>query len=253
MIKKEGTCHGKNVKLSFVLFLFVLKFLLKSSDALQLGLRESFVRRHSLLYPQFQVTYRRSKSSLATSGKCSLPFRNPVYYSASSVSLCMSSTPTSEFVNPDNDTLSDDENLFMNWTRPTLAIAVPALIGMIADPLLSLMDTLYVARLGSVELAALGPCTSIFHLAFNAFRATTAATTSLVAGALLDGRNDTSTFEIAPNESAKEVLKTTLYFSTLSGVFVAWILIFSSKFSLSCMGVPITSALYPHGAFGVII
>jgi len=246
MIQKEGTCHEKNVKLSFVLFLFVLKSLLNSSDALQLGLKENFVRRHSLSYPECQVTYRRSKCSLATSGKCSLPVRNAVYYSASEVSLCMSSTPTSEFENGEKDTLSGDDNLLMNWTRPTLAIAVPALIGMIADPLLSLMDTLYVARLGSVELAALGPCTSIFHLAFNAFRATTAATTSLVAGALQEGRNDTSTSEIAPNESAKEVLKTTLYFSTFSGVLVAWILISSSKFSLSCMGVPITSVLYPH-------
>lgn len=61
------------------------------------------------------------------------------------------------------------------WTPSTLALAVPALIGMLADPLLSLMDTAYIGRVGPTELAALGACTSIFHLAFNAFRATTTA------------------------------------------------------------------------------
>jgi len=68
------------------------------------------------------------------------------------------------------------------WTKQTFEIGVPALIGMIADPLLSLVDTGFVGRLGAIPLAALGACTSIFHLAFNAFRATTTATTSLVDG-----------------------------------------------------------------------
>jgi len=85
-----------------------------------------------------------------------------------------------------------------DWTTPTLGIAIPALIGMIADPLLSLMDTLYVSQLGSLELAALGACTSIFHLAFNVFRATTAATTSLVATELQE--NVPESYEIqSPN------------------------------------------------------
>jgi putative MATE family efflux protein len=83
-----------------------------------------------------------------------------------------------------SDTTEIETTQSFKWTAPTLAIAIPALIGMIADPLLSLMDTLYVSRLGSIELAALGACTSIFHLAFNVFRATTAATTSLVASEL---------------------------------------------------------------------
>ena len=62
-----------------------------------------------------------------------------------------------------------------HWTSQHFELAVPALIGMLADPLLSLMDTAYVGRVGPTELAALGACTSIFHLAFNAFRATTTA------------------------------------------------------------------------------
>jgi Na+-driven multidrug efflux pump len=43
---------------------------------------------------------------------------------------------------------------------------------------LSLVDTAYTGRLGSVSIAALGPCTSIFHLCFNTFRALTQSTTA---------------------------------------------------------------------------
>lgn len=68
-----------------------------------------------------------------------------------------------------NDTI-EKENY--NWASQNWKLAIPALIGMLADPLLSLMDTAYVGRVGPLELAALGACTSIFHLAFNAFRAT---------------------------------------------------------------------------------
>jgi hypothetical protein len=144
-----------------------------------------------------------------------------------------------------------------NWTSPTLAIAIPALVGMIADPLLSLMDTVYVSQLGSVELAALGPCTSIFHLAFNAFRATTAATTSLVSAALYP-QGDEGTLMLhpevnntasAPIENARDILSTTMFFFTLTGVLVSCILISTSKVALSCMGVPPSSALYPHGMY----
>ncbi|KAL7581609.1 hypothetical protein ACA910_022164 [Epithemia clementina (nom. ined.)] len=61
---------------------------------------------------------------------------------------------------------------------------------MLADPLLSLMDTAYVGRVGSLELAALGSCTAIFHMAFNSFRATTAATTTLVATTLQQSKDE---------------------------------------------------------------
>ena len=48
-----------------------------------------------------------------------------------------------------------------HWTRQTLEIAVPALVGMMADPLLSLMDTMFVGKLMAPQnLAALGACTS---------------------------------------------------------------------------------------------
>ena len=55
-----------------------------------------------------------------------------------------------------------------NWNRRILALAVPALAALVADPLLSLVDTAFVGRLGRVELAALGVDTALFGMAFAA-------------------------------------------------------------------------------------
>lgn len=130
------------------------------------------------------------------------------------------------------------------WTKQTFAIALPALIGMMADPLLSLMDTGYVGRLGKTPLAALGPCTSIFHLAFNAFRATTAATTSLVASSLGEG-GDSQT----PNEQTRQVTAISLQLGLTIGISVLVTLLATGRLALQAMGVSVdgnNSNLYPY-------
>lgn len=128
-----------------------------------------------------------------------------------------------------------------NWTPLCLGIAIPALIGMLADPLLSLIDTAYVGRLGTTELAALGACTSIFHLAFNAFRATTAATTSLVAKYLSSSAENGDTL----TTSAKQVTATSLWLGCWMGAIVSILLYCYGTHALASMGVPSTSSLYP--------
>ncbi|CAB9512888.1 DETOXIFICATION 44, chloroplastic [Seminavis robusta] len=120
-----------------------------------------------------------------------------------------------------------------NWTRQNLRIAIPALIGMLADPLLSLMDTAYVGHLGTTELAALGACTSIFHLAFNAFRATTQATTSLVATSL----------QKDPKQ-AQQVTSISLKLGFVMGLCVMAFLQLGGTWCLGTMGVPVQSKLY---------
>lgn len=65
--------------------------------------------------------------------------------------------------------------------RAVLALAVPALGALAADPLLSLVDTAFVGRLGPVPLAALGICTALFSFAFAIFNFLAYATTPLVA------------------------------------------------------------------------
>ncbi|KAG7362188.1 MATE efflux family protein [Nitzschia inconspicua] len=119
-----------------------------------------------------------------------------------------------------------------NWTSQNFKLAIPALIGMLADPLLSLVDTAYVGQVGSTELAALGACTSIFHLAFNAFRATTAATTSLVGNA----KN---------SDERKQVIQISLSLGLILGIVVMTVLEMSGPWCLATMGVPRQSKLFP--------
>lgn len=128
-----------------------------------------------------------------------------------------------------------------NWTPLCLSIAIPALIGMLADPLLSLIDTAYVGRLGTTELAALGACTSIFHLAFNAFRATTAATTSLVAKYLSISVETGDSMAT----SARQVTSTSLWLGCWMGAVVSILLYCFGTHTLASMGVPSTSSLFP--------
>lgn len=74
--------------------------------------------------------------------------------------------------------------------RAILRLAVPALGALAIDPLLTLIDTVFVARLGVTELAALGVDTAILGIAFFGFNFLAYATTPLVARAL--GRGDTA-------------------------------------------------------------
>lgn len=67
--------------------------------------------------------------------------------------------------------------------RRVLRVALPALGALAADPVLSLVDTGFVARLGTVELAALGVDTAIFSFVFAAFNFLAYATTPMVARA----------------------------------------------------------------------
>ncbi|MGD2102738.1 MAG: MATE family efflux transporter [Acidimicrobiia bacterium] len=72
--------------------------------------------------------------------------------------------------------------------REILGLAIPALGALAIDPLLTLADTGFVARLGTTELAALGVDTAILGFAFFAFNFLAYVLTPLVARAL--GRGD---------------------------------------------------------------
>lgn len=65
--------------------------------------------------------------------------------------------------------------------REVLALALPATAALAADPLLSLVDTALVGRLGAVPLAALGICTAVFTTIFFGFNFLTYGTTAAVA------------------------------------------------------------------------
>ena len=87
---------------------------------------------------------------------------------------------------------------------------MPALGALAIDPLLTLADTAFVARLGTVELAALGVDAAILTLSFFAFNFLSFVTTPLVAKAL--GRGDT--------EVARDYVATVLVLAVVLGVVV---------------------------------
>lgn len=65
--------------------------------------------------------------------------------------------------------------------REILTLALPATLALAADPLLSLVDTALVGRLGPVPLAALGIDTAVFTTVFFGFNFLTYGTTAAVA------------------------------------------------------------------------
>ncbi|MFB6351407.1 MAG: MATE family efflux transporter [Bradymonadaceae bacterium] len=67
-----------------------------------------------------------------------------------------------------------------------LELAVPALAGLAADPLVSLVDTAFVGQLGTTPLGALGVNASVFSMAFVIFNFLAYGTTPRVGSALGD-------------------------------------------------------------------
>ena len=66
-------------------------------------------------------------------------------------------------------------------TREIAALALPALGGMLLDPLMSLVDTACVGQVSTLQLASLAPCTSIYQFFFVLFFFLSITTTTLVA------------------------------------------------------------------------
>lgn len=71
--------------------------------------------------------------------------------------------------------------------RAILRLAIPALGALAADPLVSLVDTAYVGRLGRTPLGALGVAVAIFAVVFFMFNFLAYGTTPLIAGAIARG------------------------------------------------------------------
>ncbi len=79
-------------------------------------------------------------------------------------------------------------NFFKNpEDRRILDLAIPALGSLAIDPLVSLVDTMFVGRLGAVPLAALGINAAIFSLSFIVFNFLAYGTTPRVSRALGQG------------------------------------------------------------------
>jgi MATE family multidrug resistance protein len=72
----------------------------------------------------------------------------------------------------------------MGLNRRILRLTLPALVTLAADPLLSLVDTIFVSRIGTDALGSLGIDAAVFGFAFGLFNFLAYATTPLIAQAL---------------------------------------------------------------------
>lgn len=75
--------------------------------------------------------------------------------------------------------------------KEVVQLAIPALGSLLADPLMSLIDTAVVGQYSSTSLAALGPNTAVFQIVFQLFSFLSITTTGMVARACADGDNRT--------------------------------------------------------------
>lgn len=115
---------------------------------------------------------------------------------------------------------------FSPTDKEILGLAIPALGSLAIDPLLTLADTAFVARLGTLELAALGVDTAILGFAFFAFNFLAYVVTPLVARALGQGRGD----------EARRWVGDALLLAVMLGVGVAVLLEFLAPFLVDLMG-----------------
>lgn len=110
--------------------------------------------------------------------------------------------------------------------REILGLAIPALGALAIDPLLTLADTAFVARLGTVDLAALGVDTAIFGFAFFAFNFLAYVITPLVARAIGRGQH----------EEARRWVGDALFLAVGLGVLVAVVLELAAPLFVDLMG-----------------
>lgn len=110
--------------------------------------------------------------------------------------------------------------------REILGLALPATVALAADPLLGLVDTALVGRLGTDELAALGVATAVFTTAFVVFNVLTYGTTARVAQ-LVGARRpaDAATFTVQA-----------IWASLAAGLLVTTVLVTATGPILDLMG-----------------
>lgn len=117
-----------------------------------------------------------------------------------------------------------------------LGFALPALGMVLADPLMSLIDTACVGRVSSVQLAALGPNTAIFNFAFQLFAFLGVGTTNIIATNSLETAGlDSSTLHVR-REAAERTLCNSLQLALACGCLVVAVLLAAGRPLLAGMG-----------------
>ncbi|KAL4425326.1 hypothetical protein ABPG75_009342 [Micractinium tetrahymenae] len=106
------------------------------------------------------------------------------------------------------------------------ALALPAVLALAADPLLSMVDTIFVGQVGADALAALGVNSALFTFSFVVFNFLATATTPMVAAAL----------SVGDRHRAGKVTLQALGLATVLGGILAVALVAGSDGALALMG-----------------
>lgn len=112
------------------------------------------------------------------------------------------------------------------FDREILRLAVPALGALAADPLVSLVDTAFVGRLGAAALGSLAVAAAVFGVAFALFNFLAYGTTPLVARRIGEGRSG----------DASRIASAAVLVGLVLGVLSAVVLIASAPSILRVMG-----------------
>ena len=117
-----------------------------------------------------------------------------------------------------------------------LLFAVPALGSVLADPLMSLVDTACVGQYSSLHLAALAPNTSVFNLFFQLFTFLGYTTTNLIASNSVKAEGLTAAEKQLRSETASRVLAHSLVLAVGSGLACTLVMLTCGPALLTAMG-----------------
>lgn len=146
------------------------------------------------------------------------------------------SDPLDRFVLHSRDTLHQSEESLQvnNFGWEIWRLALPALVTQAVEPMAQVMETAYIGRLGSVELAAVGVSVSVFNLVSKIFNIPLLnITTSFVArdDALIEGGN------VATEKPVIPAVSSSLFLALILALVEAAVLFFGIRSILTLMGV----------------
>ena len=113
------------------------------------------------------------------------------------------------------------------YDREILNIAIPTLGAVLIDPMLSLVDTMFVGKLGPENLGAMGPCTALYGLVFGIVSCIFLVSTS-VNVAKYKGVDDSN--------NVGKTIASGITIATILGSILAFAFIVCPRFFLKLMG-----------------
>lgn len=117
-----------------------------------------------------------------------------------------------------------------------IRLAVPALAIVLSDPLQTLVDSAFVGRQSTIQLAALGPNTAIFNAVFQIFSFLGIATANFIATNSLTVENISQSSLEQRKHAASTALSNAIVLAVVLGIFTTTVLQLFGRTWLAAMG-----------------